>query len=141
MSSVFLSASINAPAIAIAVPVLSDSVNGLDTSIENNRILAYLVSIVNLQSVKEFFNNLESNQSGRFYVLDKNGTELIDSFYVQKNTTINEFDFIDGSSLSEFLSRTANSTFVSNQDNAVYFYKPISLRTGGELITALVTEK
>lgn len=140
MSSVFLSASINAPAIAIAVPVLSDGVNGFDTSIENNSILAYLVGIVNLQSVKEFFNILESNQSGRFYVLDKNGTELIDSFYVQKNTTINEFDFIDGSSLSEFLSRTTNSTFVSNQDNAVFFYKPISLRMGGELIAALVTE-
>ncbi|HYF99773.1 MAG TPA: cache domain-containing protein [Candidatus Saccharimonadales bacterium] len=141
VSSVFLSASINTPAIAIAVPVLSDSENGRDPSTQNNRLLAHLVGIVNLQSVKELFNNLESNQFGRFYVLDKNGTELIDSFYIQKNTTINEFDFIDNSSLNEFLSRTTNSAFVSNQDNTVFFYKPISVRTGGELIAALVTEK
>ena len=78
ISSIFLSASINAPALAIAVPIYS-SVNGLDNQTSSSTLNGYWVGIIDLRSLQDIFESLFLKTKDQFVLIDHNGTELLDT--------------------------------------------------------------
>jgi hypothetical protein len=78
ISSVFLSASVNAPALAIAVPIYS-SVNGLDNQTGSSTLNGYWVGITDLPSMQDIFESLFLKTKDQFVLIDHNGTELLDT--------------------------------------------------------------
>ena len=95
ISSVFISASIHVPAIAVAVPVYSDNVgiNNNNTGITSNSphtLVGYWVGILDLASVQENINELYLDRGERLIVVDQNGTSIVDSnSKIKDNSTIN----------------------------------------------------
>ena len=95
ISSVFISASIHVPAVAIAVPVYSNNVgiNNNNTSVTNNSphtLAGYWVGILDLASVQENINELYLDRGERLIVVDHNGTSIVDSnSKIKYNSTIN----------------------------------------------------
>ena len=75
VSSIFTSASIHAPATAIAVPVYSNCSAGNTTK---SHLSGYWVGILNLRSINESIKKLDLNQNERILVVDHTGT-IIDS--------------------------------------------------------------
>ncbi|HKR74699.1 MAG TPA: cache domain-containing protein [Candidatus Nitrosocosmicus sp.] len=140
VSSVFLSASINAPAIAIAVPVLPANYSDNVIQTLGKEPLAYLVGIVNLQPIKETIGKIDINATGRFLVIDRNGTVLIDPIDSPTKTLINKFDYFDKLDFKKTqLGPLANHTFIYDHNNTTVFYRPISFE-GVELIAVLVAK-
>jgi hypothetical protein len=98
-SSVFISASIHVPAIAIAVPVYGNNVgiNNNNISITNNSphtLAGYWVGILDLASVQENINELYLDRGERLIVVDHNGTSIVDSSSkIKYNSTINSASF------------------------------------------------
>ena len=78
ISSVFMSASINAPAIAVAVPVYSPTGN-LDSQVGSSSLSGYWVGIINLKSLEDFFESLSLINQDQFILIDHNGTEFLDN--------------------------------------------------------------
>ncbi len=78
ISSIFLSVSINAPAIAIAVPVYS---HNSDSNIQagSSSLSGYLVGIINLKSSADLLEGLSLKNEDRFVLSDHNGSELLDT--------------------------------------------------------------
>jgi hypothetical protein len=76
--SIFLSASVNAPALAIAVPIYS-SVNGLDNQTGSSTLNGYWVGIIDLRSLQDIFESLFLKTKDQFVLIDHNGTELLDT--------------------------------------------------------------
>jgi hypothetical protein len=76
ISSVFMSASIHAPAIAIATPVyaLQDNSNNKTT---NKVISGYWVGIIDLPTIQESIKNLNLTNDERIVVVDHNGTAIV----------------------------------------------------------------
>ena len=140
VSSVFLSASINAPAIAIAVPVLNNSHNSISDLDNNDEFLGYLVGIVNLKLVNELIQNITSDKSNRFFVVDKNGTELVSSIDTSANGTLKQFDFFESLDYNKkTLLNDTNQILISGLNSTLILSKPISFE-GGNLIAILVTD-
>lgn len=78
ISSIFLSASINAPALAIAVPVYS-SVSELDKQTGSSILNGYWVGIIDLQSLQDILKSQSLDTKAQFVLMDHNGTELLDT--------------------------------------------------------------
>jgi len=78
ISSVFMSASINAPAIAVAVPVYSPTGN-LDSQVGSSSLSGYWVGIINLKSLEDLFKSLSLINQDQFILIDHNGTEFLDN--------------------------------------------------------------
>jgi hypothetical protein len=74
LSSIFLSASINAPALAIAVPIYS-TVSELNNQTGSITLNGYWVGIIDLRS----FESLSLHTKDQFVLIDRNGTELLDT--------------------------------------------------------------
>ena len=101
VSSVFMSASINKPAIGIAVPVYDNNSN---TSSKPSSLLGYWVGILTLGKFQKVIDSFDLANGQRIIVFDHNGTALIDSS-------------LDGS--------TNNS---SNKKNLTSFYNLVSVK-------------
>ena len=96
ISSVFVSASIHAPATAIAVPVYNTD-NAVRGSNNNNTgsaikspLSGYWVGVLDLRSIDEILKKLNFAQNERILVVDDNGTAIVDSYgnnIQNKNTT------------------------------------------------------
>ena len=78
ISSIFMSASINAPAIAIAVPVYSPTGN-LDSQVGSSSLSGYWVGIIDLKSLEDLFKSLSLINQDQFILIDHNGTEFLDN--------------------------------------------------------------
>jgi len=72
ISSIFLSASINSPAIAIAVPVYS-LISDLGDQTGLSSLSGYWVGIINLQSIQDVFENQSLITEDQFILIDHNG--------------------------------------------------------------------
>ena len=87
VSSVFISASIHVPAIAIAVPVYSNNI-GVDNvgnnknyninDISSNSLAGYWVGILDLASVQESIRKLYLDRDQQLIVVDHNGSAIVD---------------------------------------------------------------
>lgn len=139
VSSIFLSASINAPAIAIAVPVSTNS--DTKSSILNSREVpvGYLVGIVDLKQVIDLVSNVTANNIGDFFVIDKNGTQLFNSSDTGITDHLKKFHYIEGISYNTTQLVNANHTVISELNNSLILSKPISFKNG-HLIAILLTE-
>lgn len=90
MSTVFLSAAIHAPAIAIAVPVYgkhteNDADN--DVSYSLSPIAGYWVSIIDLSRIKEDLTTLGLySGNSRILIVDHNGTQVLDT--IDRNVSL-----------------------------------------------------
>jgi len=78
ISSIFLSASINSPAIAIAVPVYS-LISDLGNQTSLSSLSGYWVGIINLRSIQDVFENQSLITEDQFILIDHNGTELLNT--------------------------------------------------------------
>jgi hypothetical protein len=78
ISSIFLSASINVPALAIAVLIYS-SVNGLDNLTGSSTLNVYWVGIKDLRPLQDIFEILFLQTKDQFVQIDHNGTDLLDT--------------------------------------------------------------
>ncbi len=78
ISSIFMSASINAPAIAIAVPVYSPT-GDLESQVGSSSLSGYWVGIINLKSLEDLFKSLSLINQDQFILIDHNGTEFLDN--------------------------------------------------------------
>ncbi|MDN5845901.1 MAG: cache domain-containing protein [Candidatus Nitrosocosmicus sp.] len=78
VSSIFLSASITAPAIATAIPVYS-LMSDLHSQAGLSSLSGYWVGIINLRSLENMFESLFLNTDDQFILIDHNGTELFDT--------------------------------------------------------------
>ncbi|AIF83573.1 hypothetical protein NTE_01510 [Candidatus Nitrososphaera evergladensis SR1] len=75
VSSVFMSAAIHEPAVAVAVPVYGQTAAGAEE--KDNNIIGYWVAIINLDGIEKGLKQLEG--SSRIIFVDHNGTEIADS--------------------------------------------------------------
>ena len=97
ISSVFVSASIHAPATAIAVPVYNTGAAIRGSNNNNNTgsaikspLSGYWVGVLDLRSIDEILKKLNFAQNDRILVVDDNGTAIVDSYgnnIQNKNTT------------------------------------------------------
>jgi hypothetical protein len=78
VSSIFLSASINGPAIAIAVPVYS-LMSDLNSQTGLSSLNGYWVGIINLRSLEDMFESLDLDTNDQIILIDHNGTELFNT--------------------------------------------------------------
>lgn len=78
ISSIFMSDSINAPAIAIAVPVYSPT-GDLESQVGSSSLSGYWVGIINLKSLEDLFKSLSLINQDQFILIDHNGTEFLDN--------------------------------------------------------------
>jgi hypothetical protein len=139
VSTVFLSASIDAPAIAIAVPVVNNNADDNPSTINKEVLIGYLVGIVDLKSVKDLISNIDPNKIGQFIVVDKNGTELVSSVNNHKNDTLKKFDYFEKLIYDETQLNLANQTIITDLNSTLIFSNPFSFK-GGNLIAILVTD-
>jgi len=84
-SSVFMSASIHAPATATAVPVYANEENNKNSTTSAIRVSGYWVGIIDLSSVKESINKLYIDNNERIVIVDHNATAIVDSNDRSKN--------------------------------------------------------
>ena len=103
-----MSASINAPAIAIAVPVYSPT-GDLESQVGSSSLSGYWVGIINLKSLADLLEGLSLNNENRFILIDHNGSELLDT---NKSKT--------GPSYSSSLE---NKSLLSSDSNTTYQVK------------------
>lgn len=82
ISSVFMSASINKPAIGISVPVYDNNWKASKPS-----LLGYWVGILTLDKVQKIIDSLALTNSQRIIVFDHNGTALLDSSFGHSTKT------------------------------------------------------
>jgi cache domain-containing protein len=135
MSSVFMSASIHAPAIAIATPVyaLQDNNNKTTNIKTTNKVISgYWVGILDLPSIQESIKNLNLANNERIVVVDHNGTAIVNyspSAVNQNNlssTKLENFGYLN--SIKAVRNGNAGSTFETVNDTKILSaYQPIQL--------------
>lgn len=95
MSTVFSSAAINAPAIAVAIPITNSPSNG--SSFQYGDVISdkagYLVAIVDFNYTRELLHKYSEGDKETFYLVDRNGTELINTNNKTYNTELKSFDY------------------------------------------------
>ena len=158
ISSIFLSASIHAPAIAIAVPVYSiksDPYSQKDSSL----LSGYWVGIINLRSLDDFFKSLSLNDQDQFILVDRNGIEFFNTTKLNigqasSNMVANESSkgssngLINQTNLETFdnfdlIKAVGNETRpdyykINLDDQMVMFWKPINIKNS-EWYVVLIT--
>ena len=138
ISVVFMSASIHAPAIAIATPVyaLQDNNNNNTTSSKttNKVISGYWVGILDLPGIQESIKKLNLTNDERIVVIDHNGTAIVNyspfSSAANNNnispTKLQDFSYLN--SVKAVRNGNAGSTFETvNGTKILSNYQPIEL--------------
>jgi hypothetical protein len=125
VSSVFMSASINKPAIGIAVPVYD---NNLKTS--KPSLLGYWVGILTLDKFQKIIDSLDLANGQRIIVFDNNGTALIDSSIDDSNkSNSNEKNLTSFYNLASVKSALTGEkgivTDTINRTKTLSLYRPI----------------
>ena len=116
ISSIFMSASINAPAIAIAVPVYSPT-GDLESQVGSSSLSGYWVGIINLKSLEDLFKSLSLINQDQFILIDHNGTEFLDNKKLKIGPAYSSSHENDSS-----LSSSGNLTKQKMIYNFYYFY-------------------
>jgi len=152
ISSVFMSASIRAPAIAIATPVYSLQDNNNTSSKTTNKVISgYWVGILDLPSIQESIKNLNLTNNERILVVDHNGTAIVNyspsSSAANNNnissTKLQDFSYLN--SVKTIRNGNAGSTFETvNSTKILSIYQPIQLGNrfwGVVLMKSVIEEK
>ena len=139
ISAIFMSASIHAPAIAIATPVYAlqdnNNNNNTTTSKTTNKVISgYWVGILDLPSIQESIKNLNLSNNERIVVVDHNGTAIVNyspSSSAANNNNVSSTKLQDFSYLNSVKAvRNGNegSTFETvNGTKILSIYQPIQL--------------
>jgi hypothetical protein len=124
-SSVFMSASIHAPATAVRVYANEENNNNNTTSAV--RVSGYWVGIVDLSSIKESINKLYLVNNERLVIVDHNGTAIVDSDNRSKNDQkLKSFTHIE--SVKNALNGSAGSNVeIINGTKTFAIYHPIKV--------------
>jgi hypothetical protein len=138
ISSVFMSASIHAPAIAIATPVyaLQDNNNKTTNFKTTNKVISgYWVGILDLPTIQESIKKLNLTNDERIVVVDHNGTAIVNyspsspSAANNNNissTKLQDFSYLNG--VKAAIKGNAGSTFETvNGTEILSIYQPIEL--------------
>jgi Cache domain len=126
-SSVFISASIHAPATATAVPVYANEENNNNSTTSAIRVSGYWVGIVDLSSVKESINKLYLDNNERIVIVDHNATAIVDSNDRSKNDQkLKSFARLEG--VKNALNGSAGSNVeIINGTKTFAIYHPIKV--------------
>jgi hypothetical protein len=137
ISAVFMSASIHAPAIAIATPVyaLQDNNTTNNKATNSHKLISgYWVGILDLPSIQRSIKNLNLTNDERIVVVDQNGTAIVDyspSSSAANNNNISSAKLEDLgylNSVKEVRKGNAGSTFETvNGTKILSIYQPIEL--------------
>jgi hypothetical protein len=135
ISSVFMSASIHAPAIAIATPVYALQHNDATNKNTNKVISGYWVGILDLPSIQESMKKLNLTNNERIIVVDHNGTAIVNystsSSPAANNNNISSTklqDFSYLSSVKVVRNGNAGSTFETvNGTKILSIYQPLQI--------------
>jgi hypothetical protein len=135
ISVVFMSASIHAPAIAIATPIYAPQDDNTTTSKTTNKVISgYWVGILDLPSIQESIKNLNLANDERIVVVDYNGTAIVNyspsSSAANNNnsssTKLEDFSYLNG--VKAIRNGNAGSTFETvNGTKILSIYQPIQL--------------
>ena len=138
ISAVFMSASIHAPAIAIATPVyaLQDNNNNTTASKTANKVISgYWVGILDLPTIQESINKLNLTNYERIVVVDHNGTAIVNHSPSAANnnndnnissTKLENFGYLN--SVKAVRNGNAGSTFETvNGTKILSIYQPLQL--------------
>lgn len=125
ISSVFMSDSINKPAIGIAVPVYDKNWKASKSS-----LLGYWVGILTLDKVQKIIDSLALTNSQRIIVFDHNGTVLIDSSIddsTKSNSNKKNLTFFDNLAgvKNALAGKNGIVTDTINGTKALSLYRPI----------------
>jgi hypothetical protein len=131
-----MSASIHAPAIAIATPVYALQNNNTTTNIKTTYkvISGYWVGIIDLPSIQGSIKNLNLTNNERIIVVDHNGTAIVNyspsSAAIKNNnissTKLQNFSYLY--SVKAAIKGNAGSTFDTvNGTKILSIYQPIEL--------------
>ena len=127
ISSVFISASIHAPATAIAVTVYSDSTTAVGNTTKSH-LSGYWVGILDLRSINDDVKKLDLNQNERILVVDHTGTPIIDS-YKGLNTT-NAIMLMPTESIKSVLAGNAGSKIeIIDGTHIITSFQPLNAGT------------
>jgi hypothetical protein len=142
MSTVFSSAAINTPAIAVAIPITNSLPNGSAVqykSAESDK-LGYLVSIMDFNYTRELiFKNVEGT-GDTFHLVDRNGTELINSNNKTYSKELVSFDYKDigKSDINPHMITTYE--FNEGQDSRMLYLMPITV-TGNTWYLVMISPR
>jgi hypothetical protein len=137
ISAVFMSASIHAPAIAIATPVYALSSNNTTNIKTTNKVISgYWVGIIDLPSIQGSIKNLNLTNNERIVVVDHNGTAIVNcspsssSAAINNNnissTKLQDFSYLN--SVKAAIKGNAGSTVDTvNGTKILSIYQPIQL--------------
>lgn len=126
ISSVFMSASINKPAIGIAVPVYD-----INWKASKPSLLGYWVGILTLDKVQKIIDSLALTNSQRIIVFDHNGTALLDSSFdhstkSNNNNKKNLTSFYNLAGVKNALTgKNGIVTDITNGTKTLSLYRPI----------------
>jgi hypothetical protein len=136
ISVVFMSASIHAPAIAIATPVyaVQDNNNTTSSKTSNKVISGYWVGILDLPSIQESIKKLSLTNNERIVVVDHSGTAIVNyspsSPSAANNNNISSTklqDFSYLNSVKAVRKGNAGSTSNVNGTKIISIYQPVQL--------------
>jgi hypothetical protein len=152
ISAIFMSASLHAPAIAIATPIYALQDDNTTTSKTTNKVISgYWVGILDLPSIQESIKNLNLANDERIVVVDHNGTAIVNyspSSSAAKNnnsssTKLEDFSYLNG--IKAIRNGNAGSTFETvNGTKILSIYQPIQLDNrfwGVVLLKSVMEEK
>ena len=132
-----MSASIHAPAIAIAIPVyaLQDNNNTTASKTTNKVISGYWVGVLDLPSIQESIKNLNLTNNERIVVVDHNGIAIVNYSPSAANnnndnnissTKLENFGYLN--SVKAVRNGNAGSTFETvNGTKILSIYQPLQL--------------
>jgi hypothetical protein len=139
ISYVFVSASIHAPATAIAVPVYNTgaAVEGSNNNNTGSTIISplsgYWVGILDLRSIDEILKKLNFAQNERILVVDDNGTAIVDSYgnnIQNKNTTTGIKPLVQMKEFKNILNgNVASRIEINNGIKMFVMYEPFKVGT------------
>jgi hypothetical protein len=146
-----MSASIRAPAIAIATPVYALQDNNNTSSKTTNKVISgYWVGILDLPSIQESIKNLNLINDERILVVDHNGTAIVNyspSSAANNNNSssskLEDFSYLNA--VKAIRNGNAGSTFETvNSTKILSIYQPIQLGNrfwGVVLMKSVIEEK
>ncbi|MDR4491656.1 MAG: hypothetical protein AB7V56_09230 [Candidatus Nitrosocosmicus sp.] len=142
VSTVFSSAAINAPAIAVAIPIINSQSNG--TSIQYNGVQSdkagYLVAIMDFNYTRELLFKYSDNTNDTFNLVDRNGTELINSNNSTYSTDLKSFYYKSIINSDKNLKTIKKYEFNDEQGTKFIYLMPVTI-TGNTWYMVMISPR
>lgn len=126
-STVFQSAAINAPALAVAIPIFNIKSDDFVSHFKDDthRTNGYLVGILDFNSTKQMLYNSQKSSENKFYLVDTNGSQLLNSDNILSEAAPKVFDYHHVVESNLGLNTTAIYRVNDDQDERILYMRPL----------------